>query len=381
MELETTINNISKEQSLTVKEANTDIDEKWIEFISNNSQATIYHHPSWLKIIENETGQRVLKLICTDNNDNMQGLFPLQYTEGFPLGLGGIPGTRRLSSLPRTPVGGPLTSNSKATNLLIQKAIDLVTNEPDYLLQIKSFDPDINHGVGGLHKFFWREIYIKEIPDYPDEIRYGKSKNHAKIKWAVNKAEHNNVIHRTAQKEDDLKKWYPLYLDTMRIHTTPARSYRFFKNLWEILRPVGLMQLVLAELEENGKNTVIAGSILFFYNKTVTHAFSGSSRIRKHIELRPNDLLHWYAMLDAQKNGFKYYDFGEVSKGNIGLATYKKKWDTVKINLYHYYYPKPTQLQEEELDSSTVGGIKEIIWQKLPLFVTAKFGKMIYKRL
>ena len=144
----------------------------------------------------------------------------------------------------------------------------------------------------------------------------------------------------------------------MRIHTTPARSYRFFKNLWEILRPVGLMQLVLAELEENGKNTVIAGSILFFYNKTVTHAFSGSSRIRKHIELRPNDLLHWYAMLDAQKNDFKYYDFGEVSKGNIGLATYKKKWDTVKINLYHYYYPKPTQLQEEELDSSTVGGIK-----------------------
>ena len=80
MELETTINNISKEQSLTVKEANTDIDEKWIEFISNNSQATIYHHPSWLKIIENETGQRVLKLICTDNNNNMQGLFPLQYT-------------------------------------------------------------------------------------------------------------------------------------------------------------------------------------------------------------------------------------------------------------------------------------------------------------
>ncbi len=381
MELETTINNISKEQSLTVKEANTDIDEKWNEFISNNSQATIYHHPSWLKIIENETGQRVLKLICTDNNDNIQGLFPLQYTKGFPFGLGGTPGTSRLASLPRTPVGGPLTSNSKATNLLIQKAIDLVTNEPDYLLQIKSFDPDINHGVGGLHKFFWREIYIKEIPDYPDEIRYGKSKNHAKIKWAVNKAEHNNVIHRTAQKEDDLKKWYPLYLDTMRIHTTPARSYRFFKNLWEILRPVGLMQLVLAELEENGKNTVIAGSILFFYNKTVTHAFSGSSRSRKHIELRPNDLLHWYAMLDAQKNGFKYYDFGEVSKGNIGLATYKKKWDTVKINLYHYYYPKPVQLEVDELDEVTAGGLKQTIWQSLPLALTAKLGEFVYKRL
>jgi hypothetical protein len=379
--LEATINNISKEQSLSVKEADESFDEKWIEFISNNSEATIYHHPLWLKIIEIETGQRVLKLICTDNNDHIQGLIPLQYTKGFPLGLGGIPGTRRLSSLPRTPVGGPLTSNTKASSLLIQKVIDLVTNEPEYLLQIKSFDPNINDGISALQKYFWREIYIKEIPDYPDEIRYGKSKNHAKIKWAVNKALHSNVIYRTAQTEDDLKKWYPLYLDTMKIHTTPARSYSFFKNIWEILRPKGLMQLILGELIEDGKKTIIAGSILFFYNKTVTHAFSGSSRIRKHIELRPNDLLHWNAILDAQKNGFKHYDFGEVSKGNIGLATYKKKWDTVKINLYHYYYPKPDQLEAEDLDDGTAGGLKKAIWQSLPLALTAKLGEFIYKRL
>ncbi|UCH65119.1 MAG: GNAT family N-acetyltransferase [Ignavibacterium sp.] len=377
----TKIKNISNVQSLTVKEANADIDEKWIEFISNNSQATIYHHPLWLKIIEKETGQKVLRLICSDENDNIHGLFPLQNTKGFPFGLGGVPGTRRLASLPRTPVGGPLVSNVKATNLLIKKATDIVTNEPDYLLQIKSFDPNINNGVGTLFKYFWREVYIKEIPDFPDEIRYGKSKNHAKIKWAVNKAEQNNVIHRTAQTEDDLKKWYHLYLDTMRLHATPARSYSFFQNLCEILRPEGLMELVLAELEESDKNTVIAGSVLFFYNKTVTHAFSGSSRIRKHIELRPNDLLHWYAILDAQKNSFKYYNFGEVSKDNIGLATYKKKWDTERISMYHYYFPNPAQFLEGDLDSGTVGSIKAKIWQMLPLRITAKIGQIVYKNL
>jgi len=366
---------------LKVIEADSEYDALWEKFLEKHEQATIYHHPLWLKIIEKETGQRVLKLICTDNNDNIQGLFPLQYTKGFPFGLGGIPGTKRLASLPRTPIGGPLTLNSNVTNLLIQKVTDIVSNEFDYLLQIKSFDPDMNDGIGTLHKYFWREIYIKDIPEYPDEIRYGKSKNHVKIKWAVNKAEQNNVIHRTAQTEDDLKKWYPLYLDTMRYHTTPARSYDFFKNLWEILRSKGLMQLLLAELEENSKTIAIAGSILFFYNKTVTHAFSGSSRVRKHIELRPNDLLHWHAMLDAQKNGFKYYDFGEVSKGNIGLATYKKKWGTVKINMFHYYYPKPAQLEADELDEGTAGGLKTKIWQSLPLGLTAKLGKYIYTKL
>ncbi|MCZ6702749.1 MAG: hypothetical protein O6940_06865, partial [Ignavibacteria bacterium] len=255
---------VEKKSDLKVIEADSEYDALWEKFLEKDERATIYHHPLWLKIIEKETGQRVLKLICTDDNDNIQGLFPLQYTKGFPFGLGGIPGTKRLASLPRTPVCGPLTLNSNVTNLLIQKVTDIVSNESDYLLQIKSFDPNLNDGVDTLHKYFWREIYIKDIPEYPDEIRYGKSKNHVKIKWAVNKAEQNNVIHRTAQTEDDLKKWYPLYLDTMRYHTTPARSYDFFKNLWEILRPRGLMQLVLAELEENSKNTAIAGSILFF---------------------------------------------------------------------------------------------------------------------
>jgi hypothetical protein len=369
-------------KELKVIEADSKYDLLWDKFVDEHPNSTIYHTLEWLKIIEKETGQRALKLICTDSNDNIQGLFPLQYTKGFYLRFGGIPGTKRLSSLPRTPVGGPLTSASKVTNLLINNALDIVLSEYDYLLQIKSSDPNINDGIGTLHRFFWREFYIKEIPDFPNEIRYGKSKNHAKIKWAVNKAQQNNVIYSIAQSEDDLKKWYLLYLDTMRIHVTPARSYSFFKNLWKILRPKGLMQLVIAELEGNSKKTIIAGSILFFYNKTVTHAFSGSSRIRKYIELRPNDLLHWYAILDAQKNGFKYYDFGEVSKDNIGLAIYKKKWDTVKHNMYHYYYPKSAQLMEEdEFDSGTISGIKGKIWQKLPLFVTAQIGKIVYKRL
>jgi hypothetical protein len=369
-------------KDLKIVEAESEYDLLWEKYVDEHPNSTIYHTLEWLKIIEKETGQRVLKLICTDSNDNIQGLFPLQYTKGFYFRFGGIPGTKRLSSLPRTPIGGPLTSASKVTNLLINNALDIVLSESDCLLQIKSFDPYINDRIVTLHRFFWREFYIKEIPDYPNEIRYGKSKNHAKIKWAVNKAQQNNVIYSIAQSEDDLKKWYLLYLDTMRIHVTPARSYSFFKNLWEILRPKGLMQLVIAELEENSKKTIIAGSILFFYNKTVTHAFSGSSRIRKYIELRPNDLLHWYAILDAQKNGFKYYDFGEVSKDNIGLGIYKKKWDTVKHNMYHYYYPKSSQLvEEDEFDSGTISGIKGKIWQKLPLFVTAQIGKIVYKRL
>ena len=369
------------EESLIVKEVGSDFDDKWIKFISGNPQATVYHHPLWFKIIEKESGQKVLRLVCTNGSNEIVGVLPLQYTKGIPFKIGGLLGAKRLSSLPRTPIGGPIVINPKASVKLIQESIKIASKESDRLLQIKAIEGNINNEIEVLNQFLWREIYIKEIPDYPDEIRFGNSKNHTKIKWAVNKAIRNNIVYRIAETDSDLKKWYILYLNTMRYHITPARSYKFFKSLWEILRPEGLMKLALAELESDGQKIIIAGSVLFYYNNSVIYAFNGSSRKREHFELRPNDLIHWQAILDAQREGYKTYNFGEVSKDHSGLAAYKKKWGSSVLDMYHYYYPKFAQLEADELDTSIKRGIKEKIWNRLPLSLTAKFGEMIYKRL
>ncbi len=370
---------IEQDTRLKVFIADSDFDDKWIDFLNRHPEGTIYHHPLWLKVLEKESKQKILKLVCTNEKNEVAGIFPLQYTSGFPFGVGGVPAAKRLSSLPRTPVGGPLTVNKNAEKILIEEVIEIVSKEQGRLLQIKSFDSTLDDTVENLNKYLWREFYIKEIPDAPAEIRFGNSRNHAAVKRAVNKAIKNGVAFRIADSSDDLKKWYPLYLDTMRTHTTPARSLNFFMNLWELLKPKGLMQLVVAELDVNGKKNIIAGSVLFFYNKTVIYAFNGSSR--EHLDFRPNDLLHWQAIFNAQEAGYKYYDLGEVSKGNAGLAAYKKKWGSDIRNMYHYYFPKPENIDADELDSSINGGLKEKIWKSLPLGVTAKIGEYVYKKL
>jgi hypothetical protein len=369
----------NSESNLTVTVASADMDLKWEEFLASHPEGTVYHHPLWLKVIEEESGQEVLKLVCTNGDNEIVGIFPLQKTKGFPFGLGGVPGSKRLSSLPRTPIGGPLTSNEFATTKLIEEAINVVSENPDQFLQIKSYSSELDKNVELLNKHFWREIYITEIPPQSEEIRFGNSRNHAAIKRAVNKAARSGVKYRLAETEDDLKKWYPLYLDTMRFHTTPARSFNFFANLWKYLGPKGFMSLVLAEIEEGKNKVMIAGSVLFYYNTMVTYAFNGSSR--NHLEYRPNDLLHMQAIVDAQKEGYKEYDLGEVSKDHAGLAAYKKKWGSKVLQLYHYYYPNPPQLEEESLDLETVSGLKSKIWRTLPLGITAKIGELVYKKL
>ena len=369
----------NSESNLKVVAAGTNMDLKWEEFLTSHPEATVYHHPLWLKVIEEESRQEVLKLICTNDENEIVGIFPLQKTKGFPFGLGGVPGSKRLSSLPRTPIGGPLTTNKFAATKLIEKAINVVSENQDQLLQIKSYSTELDKNSELLNKHFWREIYLKEIPPHPEEIRFGNSRNHAAIKRAVNKAARSGVKYRLAETEADLKQWYPLYLDTMRFHTTPARSFKFYANLWKYLRPKGLMSLVLAELEDGKNKIMIAGSVLFYYNGIVTYAFNGSSR--SHLEYRPNDVLHMQAIVDAQKDGYKEYDLGEVSKDHAGLAAYKKKWGSKVLQLYHYYYPNPPQLEEESLDVETASGLKSKIWKALPLNLTAKIGEIVYKKL
>ena len=106
-------------------EAETDI-IVWDKFVNSHPHATVYHCSAWLNVLQNESNQKILRLICKDEEDKIVGIFPLQYTKGFPFGMGGIPGIKRLSSLPRTPIGGPLALSEKSLQLLLEKAINIV---------------------------------------------------------------------------------------------------------------------------------------------------------------------------------------------------------------------------------------------------------------
>jgi len=363
---------------LRVSSENEVCEESWAEYVKNHAEGTIYHHPAYLKVLEEQSGQKLLRLICRDESDRIRGIFPLQYTKGMPYNIWGALVDRRLSSLPRTPVVGPLTDDDNVAAELINAAIDIVNEDPGRFLQIKTYNPALPNE--SLCKFIWRNEYITEIPAYPQEIKFVNSKNHASIKRAVNKAINNGVEYRFADSEKDLKQWYRLYLELNKYHTNPPRPYKLFKIAWDILKSKGMMQLALAEQKTNSKKKIIAGSILYYFNNTVTFAYNGSSR--NYFDLRPNDLLHWNAIHNAQKEKYKFYNWGNAGETETGLAAYKKKWGSKQFRTYQYFYPNPSVIEfKEGTDPSGFIGFKKIIWQLLPLRFTRIIGALVYKHL
>src|ERR1700730_9778653 len=97
------------ELNLRALEIDFRADPRWRPFVAAHPHGTAYHHPLWLEALEKEYGQRIVTLACESSDGQLRALLPLIYTKGFPFHIGGRSAARRLSSLPRTPIGGPLS--------------------------------------------------------------------------------------------------------------------------------------------------------------------------------------------------------------------------------------------------------------------------------
>lgn len=352
-------------------------DERWLSFVRQHPDALVYHHPAWLEALEREFPGRAAHLACEDGDGQVRGVLPLAWTRGLPLGLGGHLGAPRLSSLPRTPLAGPLGTDRAALGALLRAAARRTTARRGTRLQVKVGEPSLDGLVDGLVGTPWRRTYGLRLPDKPEEVRFGDSRNHGRIKWAVRKAGRHGVGTRLAETSADLRAWYELYLDTMRDNFVPARPFRFFAALWDLLRPAGLLWLLLAEQRAGGRSSIIAGSVILLHGGTAFYAFSGRSR--SHLDLRPNEVIQWQAVHDACRAGLRHYDLGEVPRGNASLRRFKEKWAQEARPLYRYYLPAVAPESEGDDEKHGVGRRQlEAAWRMVPLRATAALGDRMY---
>ncbi len=355
---------------LCVVEIDWRSDPRWEAFICAQPDSMLYQHPAWLQVLEEAYGYHSASLVCEDANGELRGILPLCYMRGLLTG-------RRLTSLPRTPVAGPLACDHQAMQALLQGAVERVCEEPGTCLQLKVHSNALDGLVEGVVGGPWSTTYVLELPEQPELLHFGSSRNHARIRWAINKATKSGVEVRMAEAEHELRAWYGLYLDTMRRLAVPPRPYRFFEVAWARLQPRGFMRLLLAERYEAGQRKLLAGSVFLTFGSTFFYAFTGWRR--EELSLRPNDLIQWRAIHDACAEGYRYYDFGEVDKDNPSLADFKTKWGAELNWLYRYYYPSPRELETGALKaSSRTRQFASAVWRRLPIKATVLLSNWLH---
>ena len=362
---------------MRVSEIDPRSDPRWDEFVAGSRDGLVYQHSGWLHCLEAEYRRPLTGLCAEDPDGALVGVLPLVTTRGIPLmGRSAVVG-RRLASLPRTPLAGPLAHDRAVLAALLDAAVERARAERGARLQIKRAGPDLDGLVAGVGGAPWRASYVLALPGDPESLRFGNSRNHSRIRWAVNKAHKEGVTVREAESLADVRGWYPLYLRTMREVVVPPRPLRLFEAMWRHLAPAGLMRLYVAE--QRGR--MLAGSIVLGLGRTAFYAFNG--RLREALPLRPNEVLQWEAIHDACGRGFERYDLGEVTAGDAGLAEFKRKWGADEVLLHRYYHPPPDVSGDGLAESVGEGGIAKraaaALWPRLPLASTRIAGDLAYR--
>ena len=349
-------------------------DPRWDDFVSSHAQASIFHHEAWLRVLEREYGRTAMRLCAVDGEGAVRGVLPLMRTRGLPLGLAAEVGARRLSSLPRTPVAGPLADGADAVRALVEAAG--ARGPEGTQLQLKLVAPLPEDALDGLTCQTWRMTYAVDLPPLPEEIRFGSTRRHGRVMARVRHAQREGVSVRSASSVEELRQWYRLHLEVMRHNVVPARRWRLFAAMWEELRPLGMMDLLLAERD----GRMLAGNVMLQGAGTAFYAFNGADR--SSFELRANDLLQWEGIRRAQAAGLHTYDLGEVPEGEEGLIRFKRKWGAEPRPLVRCYSPPPAVRPERaggRPAPQRVVRLAEDAWRRTPLPATALAGSLFYR--
>lgn len=347
-------------------------DPRWAEFAARHPRALPYHHPSWARVLGEAFGYGNATVGCADGAGRLCGILPLVEKKSILTGL-------RLSSLPHTPVAGPLASDENSLRALLSAATDRVDAGRARWLQLKVSGPGLDTFLGGFSRQDWDATYVLDLPDDPEALRFGNSRHHSAIARAVRKAGRLGVAVRPASSIADVRRWYRLYLETMRAHAIPPRPLQLFEVMWDVLAPLDRLRLLLAERQSGGQAQLLAGSLFLQHGQTVIFAFNG--RDRDQLRFRPNDAIHWTAIRDACASGFRRYDFGEATEDNAGLLAFKEKWGAKPVYLYRYHYPQQPRMDRGILASGPLLRTQEYAWRLLPPVVTARMGRWVYRRL
>ncbi|MCK4589173.1 MAG: peptidoglycan bridge formation glycyltransferase FemA/FemB family protein [Nanoarchaeota archaeon] len=303
---------------------------KWQEEIDKVSFHTFFHTLEWLELVEKHYSWLKLKLIKSNGK-----LFPYFTYKN------------KVISLPFCEYGGPI-SNEK----LEEKEIIKFTN---YFKKYKiSSHPFLLQQESDMGSYIL-ELKNKTIDDLMQSFR--KTTRHS-----IRYSQKENLIISEMKTEKDLKKFYKLYVQSMKKNYAFPVSFKFIKDLSQNKN----IKTWIAKQN----NQIVSGIMVIFYNK-YAH-YSKSCNIYR-LGLHANYALIWHAIQYALNNGYHYFDFGATKK-SAKLSVFKRGWGTQEYSI-------PTFTDQNQTGHQSKNDFLKKIWRKIPCFIFAKTSSLAHKKM
>jgi CelD/BcsL family acetyltransferase involved in cellulose biosynthesis len=292
-------------------------DPAWSELVKRDSNATIFHHPGWLRLLREQYRYSISAWCLASGNGRV--------VAGLPIALvrSRLTGTR-LVSLPFSDACEPLRDpEAGIDDHALAQAVAGERARTGLGLEVRGELPIPGGEV--VQRYVQHRLRLD-----PDVERVVSGFSKSQVKRGIAKAEREGVTIERRRDRDALGRFYAMHMATRRTQGVPTQPRRFILRFAELFE-TGLGFVLLAR--HDGRD--IAAAVFLTAGGVLTYKY-GASR-RDALALRPNNLLFMEAIRWGCEQGQHTLDFGRTDLENEGLRAFKRSWGADETPLSYTY--------------------------------------------
>ena len=315
--------------------------------------AGIFHHPSWLSVIQSRYGYPVAacSLLAADGSVHA----------GFPVALVRTPLTAaRLVAFPFSDLCQPL-GTPEDVNALGSVAADL-RRRMDAPMEVRgSFDaPDAQPGARYRHHVLTLAPHMGEV-----ERRFRRSS----VMRGVRRARREGLRAQRCTDVHALDSFFRLHVETRSRLGAPTQPRGFVRDLARLFAEgLGFVLLVARGAE------VAAAAVFLHHGGVMTYKYGASNA--RALQMRPNNLLFWEAIRWGCDNGMDRLDLGRSESRQDGLREFKRSWGADEHELVYTHLGAGAP---RDADRGVVGRALAAGLRRSPPIASRIVGEIFYR--
>ncbi|MCC6170069.1 MAG: GNAT family N-acetyltransferase [Caldilineaceae bacterium] len=322
-------------------------------------ESSVFHSPEWIRVVAETYSFEVKAYLLLDACSR-----PIA---GFPVcNISDLRG-KRLVVFPFSDYYDPLVATPEQWELLLHPLLEqalpirfrclhneVPLHDPRFILfnRAKWHGLDLTPGPDSL----WRQL----APE---------------CRRAVQKAQRAGLTVRRATDPALLREFFEMHLGLRKQkYRLLAQPYRFFEHIWQHFIEPG--HGTLMTIHHQGQ--MISGAIFLRRQGKSVYKFGASKP--EFLSLRPNDLLLWTAIQDAQQSGDRYFDFGLSDWDQQGLIAFKRKFGGEEKTISFLEYRPEISINRSQLPPDLLPTLTALFTDPtVPDIVTERAGELLYR--
>jgi len=323
----------------------------WDQFVENSPSTTFFHKAGWKTVIERSFGHRC-HFLFTSQGARVTGVLPLVHIDSRWFG-------KALISLGFGVYGGPVAETAAELAALDRAAQDLAQDlAVDYLeYRLKSASDRGWPGRADLYATFVRELE----PDADAVFLTLPRKRRAEIRST---AKHG----LTAAIDGDVRRFYPIYAESVRNLGSPVYARRYFETLLQVFSEETDVLTVFCQ------GRPVSSVLSFYFRDEILPYYGGGTTEARAVSA--NDFMYWELMRRSCEQGVRIFDFGRSRRGT-GSFAYKKNWGFKPCGLsYEYFLVGRRDMPSVNPSNPRYRRFIQL-WRRLPLALTNRIGPII----